>query len=172
MHYTYILRNTTNNKYYYGASSSIHRKRTHFTQLKMGQHHNEEMQADYNAGHRFDFIVTATYETRKDAFAAELYMIVNSMDNPMCYNRSLRGYKQSEEHVKNRMQSRADFTPSAKLLKVFEEANAARRKRISINGVIYNSILEASTKLKMCRRVIRRKLASQDTEYANWIYVK
>lgn len=172
MHYNYILRNLNNDRYYYGASSSKHRRRTHFTKLKMGKHHSPEMQADYNAGHKFTFSVIKEFSSRKEAFAFELQTIIDCLDDPLCYNRTLKGYKQSDSHIRNRIKSKGAFKPSPRVISIFERANAARRKSISIKGVVYTSILEASIALKIIRPTIRKRLNSDLPEYADWKYVK
>jgi predicted GIY-YIG superfamily endonuclease len=89
MHCIYKITNTQNGKYYVGRTENFtRRKRSHFSHLRRGTHHNPKLQASFNKWgegcFRMDAEVTGL--TRPEAVELEQLCLDEVCGLPRCYN--------------------------------------------------------------------------------------
>lgn len=111
MYVVYKITNKDNNKYYLGNTGNFKaRKAAHLCHFKYNRHSNPEMQHDYNLGHNFEFVILHEFETKKDAYAKELWCIAKCINDPLCYNIDLAGdhitHNPRKELILNKLRSR------------------------------------------------------------------
>ena len=97
----YIIKNTSNNKFYIGSSISINiRWKSHISYLKRGAHHNKHLQAAWNKYTKEAFIFEVLELTTKDKLLNREQFYMDTMKPE--YNKaptagSPRGFRVSEE---------------------------------------------------------------------------
>lgn len=176
------------------------RRLEHFYALKHNKHINKHLQNAYNKYGRevFEFEVIETLEItdsiKTDLLTREQFWIDNlkpeynilliagstlgfqhSQETKEKISKSTKGIKKSEEHVKHIKESqkgrklteghKAKLSQAAKNRKI--QSNYAI---ISIDGIIYNSLKEASELTGVKYNTIQKRL--KNPKFPNYIYVK
>ena len=171
----YMVRCIQNDWRYYGESKNVSgRLSSHRSLLNRKIHPNVALQVDWNAygSENFDFIVLFMGESWNEPSARrrkELELII--LDKDLSYN-ILEGISKPGE--KNPFWGKLQ-TPETK--KKISEAlkgkpNDKLGRKISIFGIIYPSLAEASRQTGVARKTIRKKLDDiKDTDFfavENW----
>lgn len=173
----YLISNNVNGKCYVG--STIHldqRRREHFSKLANNKHINAHLQNAYNKYGReaFDFEVLETIDIddniKDKLLKREQFWIDNLKPeyNILLVAGSNLGYHHTEETKKKISESTTGVKKS--------EEHAKHRKSpsnpaiISIDGVIYNSLKEASEATGVKYNTIQKRL--KNPNFSNYYYVK
>ena len=173
----YLISNNVNGKCYVG--STIHldqRRKQHFSRLEHNKHVNKHLQNAYNKYGReaFEFevleIIDIDDSIKDNLLMREQFWIDNLKPayNILPVAGSNLGYQHTEE-------TKQKISNSTKGVKK-SESHAKHRKSqshhsiINIDGVVYNSIKEASEKTKVKYNTIQRRL--KNPNFPNYFYIK
>ncbi len=157
----YLIGCIENDYRYYGESSNVSgRLASHRSQLTNQIHHNRSLQADWNLydSKSFEFVVLYMGEQWKDSSirrGKESELIV--LDRHICYN-ILETYSRPGElnAFYKRLHTEESKKKIADALK--GRPNDLLGRKVSINGIIYASIAEASRQTGEARQTIRKRI--------------
>lgn len=152
----YLISNNVNGKCYVG--STIHldqRRKQHFSRLAHNKHVNKHLQNAYN-------------KYGREAFEFEVLEIIDIDD-------SIKGVKKSESHAKHIREGQKGRVLSEEHKAKLSQAAKHRKSQshhsiINIDGVVYNSIKEASEKTKVKYNTIQKRL--KNPNFPNYFYIK
>ena len=152
----YLISNNVNGKCYVG--STIHldqRRKQHFSRLEHNKHVNKHLQNAYN-------------KYGREAFEFEVLEIIDIDD-------SIKGVKKSESYAKHIREGQKGRVLSEEHKAKLSQAAKHRKSQshhsiINIDGVVYNSIKEASEKTKVKYNTIQRRL--KNPNFPNYFYIK
>ena len=173
----YLISNNVNGKCYVG--STIHldqRRKQHFSRLEHNKHVNKHLQNAYNKYGReaFEFevleIIDIDDSIKENLLMREQFWIDNL--KPAYNILPVAGSNLGYHHTKETKQKISNSTKGVKK----SESHAKHRKSqshhsiINIDGVVYNSIKEASEKTKVKYNTIQRRL--KNPNFPNYFYIK
>lgn len=180
----YLISNNVNGKCYVG--STIHldqRRREHFSKLANNKHINAHLQNAYNKYGReaFDFEVLETIDIddniKDKLLKREQFWIDNLKPeyNILLVAGSNLGYHHTEEHAKHIREGQSGRVLTEEHKAKLSEAAKHRKSPsnhaiISIDGVIYNSLKEASEATGVKYNTIQKRL--KNPNFSNYYYVK
>lgn len=156
----YLIRNRYSPKVYVGSTSNPGRRTSsHRSNLKRGVHENINLQNLYNESQHVDFVF---YEVsnREKAYELEKALIDHFNKLGLLLNIQLDPVNNTltkEQLEKFRARS--------------EEYSRKQSKPVSIDGIVYESIREASRKLNLAKSSVASRIHSKKLKYANWHYV-
>ena len=180
----YRIINSSNGKCYVGSSIDINRRRLeHFSALLHNRHVNNHLQNAYNKYGKDSFIfevienLEITDNIKEDLLEREQFWIDNLRPeyNILLVAGSTLGYHHTEETkqkisnstkgVKKSVEHKAKLSQAAKHRK-----SQSHHSIINIDGVVYNSIKEASERTGVKYNTIQKRL--KNPNFGNYFYVK
>ena len=115
----YMILNKLNNKCYIGSSVNMDQRiKRHFSELRKNRHYNGKLQCAFNKYEESSFVVSKIDECFESERASVESMWIDKMQaashgyNIAVEAMSVRGTKQSDQHVANRMASRRGYKHS------------------------------------------------------------
>lgn len=179
----YMMIHVHSGKIYVGSTKDIQqRKKDHEKFLALGTHENSNVQEAYNVDPHFEYFTVLTH-TREEAYTYEQQMLDDYKDTDLLLNKALDA-RDAFKHVKRGI-------PPERLelfIRLTKERNAAKKgkpipaetlermriaqlknsKAVSINGVEYSSMKEASRKLNFSIGGINGRIKSTNPLYKEW----
>jgi transposase-like protein len=166
----YMVLCLVNNKRYYGQSKNVSsRLSQHKSRLRRNIHEVPELQRDFNLYGEINFQFSAIYQVKDFTLdqRVELEIELIGRFHNLCYNKS---DKNSHKKENNPFWGRTHSDETRKqIAKSRAENTNDQGLPISLNGVIYPSISEASRKTTHSRHTIRRWL--KDDKKTNCVAV-
>lgn len=181
------------------TNNLAYRKSMHFHKLKFNRHVNSHLQNSYNKYGVDSFEFSIIEIITKDKFNKEYllireqhyidslhpeYNILQIAGSNLGYNHSdetklqisstMSGVKKSEEHAKHIRESQKGKILTDDHKKKLSDAAKKRKKpshttRISIDGIEYDSLKEASEKLEIKYHTIQKRL--KNDKFPTYIYI-
>jgi predicted GIY-YIG superfamily endonuclease len=176
----YIITHLATGSFYIGSTGSLHaRKNTHEHTLRRGVHDSRRLQELFNQSPfmHFSYWIAADKEQALDW---EQFLINLHWGNPLLLNCSTcaefpaTGTTYSDERraaMLDYYQSPEGMTKRKKLA----EVSAARSRKVSIEGIIYNSVSEAVQKLGLTENCVRERLQTRKNRadlWPAWFFIK
>lgn len=157
----YMVRNSNNDKRYYGESANVSgRLASHKSLLIRQIHPNLRLQQDWNlyGGEIFEFVVLymgPAWEKKEDRLIKETLLIL--ADRSVCYNYLEGNLKPTEQ---NPFWGRTHSEETKK--KIGDSMRGIPKdilgRRLKIDGIVYPSIAEASRQTGHSRKYLRKRL--------------
>jgi hypothetical protein len=185
----YKLIHVKTGKFYVGSTANFYERRvTHIVQLRRNEHHCKKLQELYREDphFKFEFFLAGRDEkARKLAFDTEQMLLDEYAKTDLLLNDStgaelaarnktpesrkkvsefMKAFKGTPEFRAQQAQVAADYWKDP-------EYRKKKSKRISIDGVIYSSILEASKALGIHTFTIGHRLKNKKPQFDNYKYL-
>lgn len=156
----YLIRVRGSKMVYVGSTSEPGKRvSAHRGHLRRGAHDNRALQALYNQNEHVDFVF---YEVADRAAAYEL-------------EKALIWHFKEKGELLNVMLDPVNNTKTPEQLLEFRKAATAkameRAKRISVHGVIYESVRHAARALKLSKSSVANRASSKMAKYKAWYFV-
>ena len=180
----YIVEHVKSGDFYVGSSAKLGvRKRLHMSTLRHGINRNEALQKAYDKdpGLRFTFVPTSTPEA---AVEYEQKLLDHHRGDPKLLNIAIdakssgKGLVRSEEtraKISAAGMGREAFNKGKPLSEHHHQSVIASREKlakpVSIEGVIYPSLAEATRQLNLTLGCAVKRVRSQTDQFRNWHYV-
>ena len=173
----YRFVNTVTGDCYIGSSSDLNRRRLqHLNSLRKNKHHSYRFQEAWNdyGETQFDYEILEELEITEDLkdqlFDREQYWIniIEPEYNILPAAGSTLGYHHTEETKQKISKTTTGVKKSKEHAK--QRKSMSHHAIISIDGVIYNSLKEASEKTGIKYNTIQKRL--KNPNFANYFYVK
>ncbi|WP_239300058.1 GIY-YIG nuclease family protein [Paenibacillus sp. ACRRY] len=184
MYTIYKITCKSNDRTYYGRSQEVVKRwRSHRNMLRKNSHSNSELQLDWNlfGEDAFVFEVIELCSDYQESLEKEQklidytrgvsYNIANSTLGGDTFTHNPR--REEIRELKSRIFS-GEGNPmfgkekSERMIASVKEANS---KKVSINGIIYGSLTEASAALGVKISTVSYRLKAESDKYKTWIYV-
>jgi len=182
-HSVYSITCKVTDKVYFGRSQEIDKRwRAHKNMLRRGLHNNLSLQSEwalYGEGN-FVFKILEVFDNKKEAEYKEQkyiddpkykkYNISNAKDGGDTFTNNPRGEhtrKLKSENSSGRSNPMYGKPKSELTIKRIKEANS---KKIVVNGVAYNSLVEASNELGLGITTIAYRLNANSPIFSEWKY--
>jgi predicted GIY-YIG superfamily endonuclease len=175
----YIITHLGTGKFYIGSSSNLYkRKLNHESQLRQGRHDNAGLQEIYNQSTQmyFSYWISADIEQAK---TWEQILLDRHWGDPLLLNGTSHATKSSlgipnfSERMKDWANAHWNTPEGAAHRAKVSEMSKAKAKRVSIDGVIYNSVPEAAEKLNMPPARIYQRIRYHNSSYrATWFFLE
>lgn len=185
MKYTiYTITCKNNGKIYYGRSQEFEKRtRAHLNMLRSNTHNNLYMQEDFNkyGENSFVFEIIHEYDNIQKSIEIEQQYIDENIGIGYNIGGSISGgdlfttnpRKEEIRELKRQLFAGKNnpMYGKPKTQKMIDAVKKANSKSVSIEGVVYSSISEASKELGIGVTTIIYRLNSQTERFANWVYV-
>lgn len=184
MYTVYKIECKPNGRCYFGRSQELEKRwRAHKNMLRKDEHHNIEMQKDWNeyGEDSFVFEVLHEFDNKEDSLRVEQEYINNSRGESYNISDSKNGgdtftYNPRREEIReiHRQQAIGKNNPmygkpkNEYTLQRIKEANS---KPVSIDGVVYPSLTQASKVLNIKVGSVAYRINSKSEQFKNWVYV-
>jgi predicted GIY-YIG superfamily endonuclease len=187
----YVIKHKPSGHYYGGSTHSvIQRIGRHKSFLTRREHPNEKLQSIFTSWEDITITVTAT-DDLEEAQRLEQEFINEHLNKELCCNvgtgsSSVWAKGKMPEHMKDKIRKantgrilsdehKRKIVESFKNSTGYVNARIAAReacgKKVSIRGVVYPSVKDASVKLGHTRPTITRRINSGNPKYSNWFWV-
>ena len=172
----YIIQDTYSGRFYVGSTNNLQQRfHGHSDLLKQNKHYVADLQNVFNYNHRLQFHSLIT-TTRDEAYDVEQGLLDKYKDSgilfniAMCARSSNFGNKHSEEH-KQRISNtlRGVRHPPERIAKN-KEVGMRRAHAVIINGVNYQSLIDAGNALSISRDRVRKRIISNNPIFIDWQY--
>lgn len=185
----YKLIHVKTGRFYVGSTSNFYARRlNHISQLRQGIHYCKRLQELYNDNPHFtfEFFYSGKDEkARKLAFDTEQMLLDDYANSELLLNDSLGAELSSRNKTQESRDKVSEFMKVFKNTPEFKAEQAEKTKgywqdpeyrkkksrRISIDGVEYDSIKEASEKLGIHPFTIGRRLKHKGKAFDNYQYL-
>lgn len=188
---TYIITCSATNDFYIGSTKDIYKRiQRHRNLLNSNRHYTKKLQDSFNKSNKILFDIIIIYvNDREQAFDLEQLLLDKYINTPGCLNqlpnsRSSLGHKYSDEYKKNMslVTKNKIFTEEHKNKISVSKTNEQNKKLcienslktskpISINGVVYKSLSEASRTLNIDISLIIYWLKSKTERFKKCYYI-
>ncbi len=174
----YLIFHLESQKAYVGSHSDLFNRRCeHLSQLRRNIHPVKKLQELFNIDDKIIIYFMPT-NTREEAYDIEQHMLdkFHTLDNKYILNtsptaRTTLGSIRSPESRERYRLSKLGIPKSPEHAAKIRERNMLKAKRISIDGVEYESIHDASRKTGLHRPTIKKRLLSDDIKFSTYKYV-
>lgn len=189
----YLILHRKTNRVYIGSTLHLSsRISSHLSMLRLGCHPVKALQADYDESPEISFRYWLTID-KAEAEQKEQEMVNEAVESGLLYNKGVadvtrpklgiaispqqkailsRTHKNKVVSVETRRRmgdARRNNPTSEKARAALNAATIARTKKVSIEGVIYDSPTRAASMLGMAINAVRWKIRSE--KYPSWFYV-
>lgn len=162
----YLIINKLNAKYYIGSTNNFtKRKRDHMCELNKNKHVNSKLQNAWNKYGESEFLFVIFFhseDVRKDE-----QLILDKLDLRNCYNISPNSVGGDITHTFNE-ERRNEIYKKISDTRKERKIVPPNRIAVSIDGVVYNSYLEAAQFYNINSTVVRYRCMSKNDKYLNW----
>lgn len=195
---SYILTHIPTGHFYVGSASCVKaRMQQHKHTLNKGNHANRRLQQIFTKWEDLQIDITLT-NTVDDARREEQDLLDTHSESELLCNVSTsatnsfqgvlsderrkeillmaiaasslarRGKPQTEDHIRNAVEGRRGFTQTDKSR---EAISLTKSKKVSIDGVIYDSSREAAKALNLPFRTLRSRLYSDSKKFKHYFFI-
>lgn len=185
MKYTiYTITCKNNGKIYYGRSQEFEKRtRSHLNMLRSNTHYNLYMQEDFNKYGESSFVFEIIHEYDNIQKSIEIeqqyidenigigYNIGGSINGGDLFTTNPRKEEIRELRRKLATGKNNPMYGKPKSQKMIDAVKKANSKSVSIEGVVYSSISEASKKLGIGGTTISYRINAQTDRFKDWVYV-
>lgn len=190
----YILTHKPTGVFYVGSTSILNKRmRVHKSRLNTGKHKNKRLMDVYTTWDDFKIDLTIT-DTIEEAKVWEKELLDKYIGTELCCNlhddpdvpfSGVRGRPRSEQARRNMAEASKLRRHSEEVKRKISEANKgnthsaatkltmslAKSRKVSIDGVIYDSALQASIVLGIPNRTLRNRLQSKSPKYTDYFFI-
>lgn len=180
----YSITCLVNEKVYFGRSQETEKRwRSHKNSLRRGIHNNLSLQRDWTeyGEENFTFVVLHSVDSCEEAEKLEqeyidsLLFVKYNISNAKMGGDTFSNNPRSESTRKlksiNAAGERNPMYGKEKSELMINRVKEANSKKISINGIVYSSLTEASNKLNIGVTTVNYRLKSQSQNFTEWFYV-
>lgn len=180
----YILEHAESGQFYIGSSGELGaRKRTHLSDLRRGVNCNQKLQQAYDEDPqvKFTFILTETASLALDYEQKLLDLhrgdpnLMNVATNARAPGAGLTRSPETRQLISDAGKGRAPWNKGEKMNPAYYEAFMVSRervsKKVSIEGVVYASSIEASRQLNCAKSTVHKRIMSQTERFSNYKFV-
>lgn len=178
----YILHHLPSGKLYVGSTADLYgRHNDHLGNLRLGVHPVKELQHLYRESGGLDSVLqfeSIITEDRDEAYACEQRILDDLKDSGLLLNKAIdakspnKGRQHSNSHKQAIAESLRGREHSPERKEKIARINAARGRRVSVDGVIYATLSTAARVLGMDKGVVHKRVNNQNPAYASWAYVE
>jgi group I intron endonuclease len=184
MYTVYKIECKPNGRIYYGRSQELEKRwRAHKNMLRNGDHNNFHLQEDWKkfGEDAFIFEVLHEFDNKDDSLLAEqdyidksrgeAYNISDSKIGGDTFTHNPRREEIREIHRQQAVGKNNPMYGKPKNDYTLQRIKEANSKPISIDGVIYKSLTQASKVFNVTVSTISNRIKSNSDQFKNWVFV-
>lgn len=174
----------TNKKEYYGRSQEIEKRfRSHKNMLRKNEHNNYYLQKDWieYGEEDFEFVIIHEFNNLEESIRQEQMYINDNIGVGYNVGSATNGgdvmthnpRKEETRALKQKVFS-GEGNPMygrEKTQKMIDSVKEANSKKVSIEGVVYNSMTEAAKEYDLKLTTMSHRLKAKTERFKNWFYI-